>query len=102
MGGRHERPAGRGSYSQRPRGRGAVRLIVQTWGVMRVLVAGDRGYIGTVLMPFLCAAGHEADGLDLGLYEGCDLGPALPHGGSRATLDMRDATPAELAGYDAV
>ena len=69
---------------------------------MRVLVAGDRGYIGAVLMPFLCAAGHEADGLDLGLYEGCDLGPALPHGGSRATLDMRDATPAELAGYDAV
>ena len=44
---------------------------------MRVLVAGDRGYIGTVLVPFLRAAGHEADGLDLGWYEGCDLGPAL-------------------------
>ena len=44
---------------------------------MRVLVAGDRGYIGAVLVPFLRAAGHEVDGLDLGLYEGCDLGPAL-------------------------
>ena len=43
---------------------------------MRVLVAGDRGYIGAVLVPFLRAAGHEVDGLDLGLYEGCDLGPA--------------------------
>jgi nucleoside-diphosphate-sugar epimerase len=39
---------------------------------MRVLVAGDPGYIGTVLVPFLRAAGHEVDGLNLGLYEGCD------------------------------
>jgi nucleoside-diphosphate-sugar epimerase len=69
---------------------------------MKVLVAGDRGYIGAVLVPFLRAAGHEADGLDLGLYDGCDLGPALPDGGSATTLDMRDATPAELASYDAV
>ena len=58
---------------------------------MKVLVAGDRGYIGAVLVPFLRAAGHEVDGLDLGLYEGCDLGPALPDVGARATLDMRDA-----------
>jgi nucleoside-diphosphate-sugar epimerase len=69
---------------------------------MRVLVAGDRGYIGAVLVPFLRTAGHEADGFDIGLYEGCDLGPALPGGGDRATLDMRDATAGQLAGYDAV
>src|SRR5215472_1783395 len=69
---------------------------------MRVLVAGDRGYIGAVLTPFLHAAGHEVDGMDLGLYEGCDLGPALPDAGERAMLDMRDATPRQLAGYDAV
>ena len=68
---------------------------------MRVLVAGDGGYIGAVLVPFLRAAGHQADGLDLGLYEGCDLGPAQP-GGSRESADMRDATAAGLAGYDAV
>jgi nucleoside-diphosphate-sugar epimerase len=69
---------------------------------MRVLVAGDRGYIGAVLVPFLRAAGHEVDGLDVGLYEGCDLGPALPDAGVRATLDMRNAEAADLAGYDAV
>ena len=69
---------------------------------MRVLVAGDRGYIGAVLAPFLRSAGHEVEGLDLGLYEGCDLGPALPDASRRATLDMRTTTPAELAGYDAV
>ncbi|HTR95744.1 MAG TPA: SDR family oxidoreductase [Trebonia sp.] len=69
---------------------------------MRVLVAGDRGYIGAVLVPFLRASGHEVDGLDLGLYEGCDLGPA-PDGTSQPPgRDMRDARPADLAGYDAV
>jgi len=67
---------------------------------VRVLVAGDRGYIGAVLVPVLRAAGHQVDGLDLGLYEGCDLGPALPS--SWTPADMRDATQAALAGYDAV
>ncbi len=44
---------------------------------MRVLVAGDRGYIGAVLVPFLRGAGHQVDGLDVGLYEGCDFGAGL-------------------------
>jgi nucleoside-diphosphate-sugar epimerase len=69
---------------------------------MRVLVAGDRGYIGTVLVAFLRAAGHEVDGLDLGLYEGCDLGPALDSTPLRIAEDMRDVKPDQLAGYDAV
>ena len=69
---------------------------------MRVLVAGDRGYIGTVLVPFLRSAGHEVDGLDLGLYEGCDLGPALEGTPLRAAQDMRDVSSGQLADYDAV
>jgi nucleoside-diphosphate-sugar epimerase len=69
---------------------------------MRILVAGDRGYIGTVLVPFLRAAGHQVDGLDLGLYEGCDLGPAPEDVSGRPPRDMRDVEPGELAGYDAV
>jgi len=69
---------------------------------MRVLVAGDRGYIGTVLVPYLRSAGHEVDGLDLGLYEGCDLGPALEGTPLRAAQDMRDVSPGQLADYDAV
>ena len=68
---------------------------------LRVLVAGDRGYIGTVLVPFLRAAGHEVDGLDLGLYEGCDLGPALDSP-PQPVQDMRDVQAGQLAGYDAV
>jgi nucleoside-diphosphate-sugar epimerase len=69
---------------------------------MKVLVAGDRGYIGAVLVPFLRAAGHQAEGLDVGLYEGCDLGPAPEDLGGRPARDMRDAEPGQLSGYDAV
>jgi nucleoside-diphosphate-sugar epimerase len=69
---------------------------------MRVLVAGDRGYIGAVLVPFLRAAGHAVEGLDLGLYEGCDLGPGPEDIGLRPKMDIRDVEPRDCAGYDAV
>jgi nucleoside-diphosphate-sugar epimerase len=69
---------------------------------MRVLVAGDHGYIGSVLVPFLRSAGHVVHGLDLDLYEGCDLGPVAVETASRPPLDMRDVTPGQLAGFDAV
>jgi nucleoside-diphosphate-sugar epimerase len=69
---------------------------------MRILVAGDRGYIGAVLVPFLRAAGHHVDGLDSGLYEGCDLGPGPEDLGSRPPVDIRDVEPSHLHGYDAV
>ena len=68
---------------------------------MKVLVAGDRGYIGAVLVPYLRAAGHDVTGLDTGLYEGCDfLGGPEPM--NRHPKDTRDATAADLEGYDAV
>jgi nucleoside-diphosphate-sugar epimerase len=69
---------------------------------MKVLVAGDGGYIGAVLVPFLRAAGHQVHGLDLGLYDGCDLGPAAADAPGPARVDMRDVTADQLAGYDAV
>jgi nucleoside-diphosphate-sugar epimerase len=69
---------------------------------MKVLVAGDRGYIGTVLVPFLRSAGHQVDGLDLGLYEGCDFGKPPQHPGERQAADIRDVQPAGLVGYEAV
>ena len=56
---------------------------------MRVLVAGDRGYIGAMLVPVLRAAGHQVDGLDLGLYEGCDFGPG-PERAAGQPRDIRD------------
>jgi nucleoside-diphosphate-sugar epimerase len=85
---------GQSHWGERPYGR--------LGGAMKVLVAGDGGYIGTVLVPFFQAAGHEVDGLDLGLYAGCDLGPAAPGAARQSRSDMRDASATQLAGYDAV
>jgi nucleoside-diphosphate-sugar epimerase len=68
---------------------------------MRVLVTGHHGYIGSVLVPLLRAAGHVVVGLDTFYFEGCDLGdpgvavPAL-------RKDLRDVTPADVESVDAV
>jgi nucleoside-diphosphate-sugar epimerase len=68
---------------------------------MKVLVAGDRGYIGAVLSPFIRAAGHEVVGLDVGWYDGCDFGDQ-PEGYEQRTGDIRDVTPEDVEGFDAV
>ena len=68
---------------------------------MRVLVAGDRGYIGTVMVPLLISDGHEVVGLDAGWYDGCDFGPQ-PGGYESRTGDIRDQAPGDLEGFDAV
>jgi len=68
---------------------------------MRVLVAGDRGYIGRVLVPMLMAAGHEVVGVDAGWYDGCDFGPQ-PGGYISRTGDIRDQQVHDLEGFDAV
>jgi nucleoside-diphosphate-sugar epimerase len=69
---------------------------------MRVLVTGHHGYIGSILVPLLLDAGHEAVGLDTYLYEGCDFGadrgPAVP----ALRKDVRDVRAADLDGFDAV
>lgn len=68
---------------------------------MRVFVAGDRGYLGAVVVPLLQQAGHEAVGLDAGWYDGCDFGPA-PDGYEQRTGDIRGIFARDLEGYDAV
>lgn len=68
---------------------------------LRLLVAGDRGYLGAVMVPFLRDAGHEIVGLDAGWYDGCDFGP-VPSGYEHRTGDIRDARSDDLEGFDAV
>lgn len=68
---------------------------------MRVLVDGDRGYIGAVLVPMFQEAGHEVVGLDAGWYDGCDFGPPPSDYESR-TGDIRDVRARDLEGFDAV
>ncbi|HET7304434.1 MAG TPA: SDR family oxidoreductase [Segeticoccus sp.] len=68
---------------------------------MRVLVTGDRGYIGQVLVPVFQAVGHDVVGLDAGWYDGCDFGPPTS-GYEQWTGDVRDVAPSSLVGFDAV
>jgi nucleoside-diphosphate-sugar epimerase len=70
---------------------------------MRVLVTGNRGYIGTVLTPMLVRAGHNVTGLDSDLYSRCTYAA----GGKISEVatirkDVRDVEPGDLTGFDAV
>jgi nucleoside-diphosphate-sugar epimerase len=68
---------------------------------MRVLVTGHDGYIGTVLVPLFQQAGHDVVGLDSGLYSDCVFGEPPGHVPALA-LDIREAEPEHLSGFDAV
>lgn len=68
---------------------------------MRVLVDGDRGYLGAVMVPVLQGRGHEVVGLDAGWYDGCDFGPQ-PADYEQRTGDIRGVVPEDLLGFDAV
>ena len=62
---------------------------------MHVLVTGHEGYLGSVLVPRLTAAGHEVVGLDTGLFADCVLGPA-PQAVPALRTDLRDVTAEQL------
>lgn len=63
---------------------------------MRLLVTGHEGYLGTVLVSYLTAAGHEVVGLDTGLFAEGLLGPA-PAEVPALRVDLREVTAAHIA-----
>lgn len=68
---------------------------------MKVLVSGHNGYIGSVMVPMLQAAGHEVAGIDTFFFEGCTLGeddPPIP----ALRKDIREVEVRDVAGFDAV
>jgi nucleoside-diphosphate-sugar epimerase len=68
---------------------------------MKVVVTGNRGYIGAVMVPMLQAEGHEVTGYDTDLYRECSFGPwkqDIP----QISKDLRDVEPSDLKGFDAV
>lgn len=68
---------------------------------MRVLLTGHDGYIGRVVAPMLRGYGHEVEGLDSHLFEGCTFGPDTGRvAGTRS--DLRDFDPVLLRGFEAV
>ena len=68
---------------------------------MRLLVTGHKGYIGSVMLPYLAGAGHEVVGLDSDFYESCTFGAALPKV-REIRKDIRDVDRRDLEGFDAV
>jgi nucleoside-diphosphate-sugar epimerase len=70
---------------------------------MRILVTGHTGYVGSVMVPMLLAAGHEVVGFDTDFFEPCLLAgqpmePAVPS----IRKDLRDAERGDLEGFEAV
>ncbi|NER28322.1 MAG: SDR family oxidoreductase [Symploca sp. SIO1C4] len=68
---------------------------------MRVLLTGHKGYIGTVLVPMLLAAGHEVVGYDSDLYEQSTFGEGIKDI-PEIRKDIREVEISELEGFDAV
>ncbi len=68
---------------------------------MRVLVTGHEGFIGSVLVPLLSAAGHDVVGLDTGYYDDCTFRGTLA-GVPSLRRDIRDVELEDLSGFDAV
>src|SRR5258705_9997110 len=68
---------------------------------MRILVTGHQGYLGTVMVPILQAAGHDVVGLDSGFFADCVLGPT-PNDAPDVQVDLRDVTSEHVSGFDAV
>src|SRR5438445_3239278 len=68
---------------------------------MRVLVTGNNGYIGSIMVPVLKRAGHEIVGLDSNYFADC-IFVADANGCQSLKKDIRDITPQDLRGFDAV
>jgi nucleoside-diphosphate-sugar epimerase len=68
---------------------------------MKILLTGSRGYIGTVMGPFLQAAGHDVRGIDSDLYRRSTFGSwkeTVP----TTVKDIRSIEVSDLRGLDAV
>ena len=69
--------------------------------IVKVLVTGSLGYIGTVLVPMLQKRGHDVEGLDTDLYQRCTFTGVPPDVRTRKK-DVRDLEQDDVAGFDAV
>ena len=68
---------------------------------MKILVTGNQGYIGSVLVPLLREQGHEVVGYDIGYYAQCLLKP-LPTDLQQITKDIRQVSDRDLRGVEAI
>ena len=68
---------------------------------MKVLVTGNQGYIGSVLVKELLGKGYTVRGLDIGYYADCLLHP-LAENFEQIQRDIRDVSMVDVAGVDAI
>lgn len=69
---------------------------------MKVLVTGDRGYIGSVLVEKLLKAGFDVAGIDSGFFDDNFVLKRREHKYKKINKDIRKVTYADLRGIDAV
>jgi nucleoside-diphosphate-sugar epimerase len=68
---------------------------------MRILITGDRGYIGSVLVPILQEKGYEVVGYDAGYFKD-NLLEQFDENYLKITKDIRDINKEDLKGVDVV
>lgn len=68
---------------------------------MRVLVTGDTGYIGSVMVPMLARDGFQVVGVDADLFAACIFEPPEA-GGQHIHANILDLQATHLEGFDAV
>lgn len=68
---------------------------------MKILVTGNRGYIGTVMVPMLLAEGYRVTGLDTDLYHRSTFGE-WEEQVETIQKDLREIVPGDIEGFDAV
>ena len=68
---------------------------------MKILVTGNKGYIGSVLTRVLMGRGYEVCGYDTGYYEDCIL-CSWPENYGHIKKDIRDVEKDDLKGANAV
>ncbi|NBO54910.1 MAG: SDR family oxidoreductase, partial [Actinobacteria bacterium] len=68
---------------------------------MKVLVTGDFGYVGSVLVPLLVKRDYEVTGLDIGYFANCSLTSTFKEY-RRNAKDIRDIASEDVVGFDAI
>ncbi len=67
-----------------------------------VMVTGNLGYIGSVMVPFLVDRGYDVIGYDIGYYEDCYLKDAPQKLAKQIKKDIRDCEVSDFEGVDFV
>ena len=67
-----------------------------------VMVTGNLGYIGSVMVPILTREGYGVVGYDIGYYEKCYLADAVQDLKEQIKKDIRDVTVEDLRGIDSI